>query len=120
MTNDKSTSLFLCFALKSVVDFPDPGNGLTEDSRILLSEEIPAKDFKGYFVARFSKSFKMAGISYAGKMVHALHGQGQELSGWVTFEEGTEEIDVRVGVSFISVDQARRYVMLPSFFRSLG
>lgn len=77
----------------------------------MLSEEIPAKGFKGYFVARFSRLFKSAGISYAGKIVHALQGQGQELSGWVTFEEGTEEVDVRVGVSFISVDQARRYVL---------
>ena len=73
-----------------------------------MSEEIPAKDFKGYFVARFSKPFKTAGISYAGKLVESLHGQGQELSGWVTFEEGTEEVEVRVGVSFISADQARR------------
>lgn len=38
----------------------------------------------------------------------ALHGQGQELSSWVTFGEGTEEVNVRVGVSFISIEQARR------------
>lgn len=75
-----------------------------------MSEEIPAKGFKGFFVARFSRPFKTAGISYAGKLEHVLHGQGQELSGWVTFEEGTEEVDVRIGVSFISVEQARRYI----------
>lgn len=79
-------------------------------SRILLSEDIPAKSFKGYFVARFSHPFKNAGISYAGKLVNTLHGQGQELSGWVTFEQGTEEVNVRVGVSFVSIDQARRSV----------
>lgn len=81
-------------------------------SRILLGEELPAKDFKGYFVARFSQTFKSAGISYAGKLIDTLHGQGQELSGWVTFEEGTEQVDVRVGVSFISVEQARRQVTI--------
>lgn len=33
--------------------------------------------------------------------------EGTQLSGYVRFEEGTEKVNVRVGVSFISVDQAR-------------
>jgi len=37
-------------------------------------------------------------------------GEGKELSGWVKFPEGTFTVEVRMGVSFISVEQARRYI----------
>ena len=77
-------------------------------SRILLSEEIPAMGFKGYFVARFSKPLNDGGISRRGELEHAKSGEGQELSGWVTFPHETQRVDVRIGVSFISIDQAWR------------
>lgn len=78
-------------------------------SHILLSEELPCPSFKGYFVARFSEPFAESGISYNGKLQHnSVDGEGKVLAGWVTFAEGTKVIDVRIGVSFISVAQARR------------
>jgi putative alpha-1,2-mannosidase len=80
----------------------------------LIGEELPAEGFKGYFVARFSQHFDKGGISRAGIVSDGLNGEGKELSGWVTFPKGTLTVEVRVGVSFISVEQARRYVPYPS------
>jgi len=37
--------------------------------------------------------------------------EGKELSGWVGFPEETFTVEVRMGVSFISIEQARRYVL---------
>lgn len=79
-------------------------------SRILLGEELPAAGFKGYFVARFSQEFERGGVSYGSELRDEQSGQGTELAGWVKFPEGTFTVEVRVGVSFISIDQARRYV----------
>lgn len=75
---------------------------------ILVGDELPAKGFKGYFVARFSAPFEKAGISHAGEIEDAHAGDGTVLSAFVTFARGTPGVDVRVGVSFISVEQARR------------
>lgn len=75
---------------------------------MLVGEELPAKNFKGYFVARFSEPLVSGGISRQGKLESALSGDGTELSSWATFAAGTGSVDVRVGVSFISVEQARR------------
>jgi hypothetical protein len=85
-------------------------------SRILLGEELPAAGFKGYFVARFSQEFESGGVSYKGELRDEMSGQGEELAGWVKFPQGTFTVEVRVGVSFISIDQARRYVHF--YFRS--
>ncbi|KAL1411539.1 hypothetical protein Q8F55_002501 [Vanrija albida] len=76
--------------------------------KVLVAEELPAKNFKGYFVARFSAPLVSGGISRKGKLESALSGDGTELSAWATFGAGTASVDVRVGVSFISVEQARR------------
>ena len=82
---------------------------LTLPSHILLSDEIPAASFKGYFVARFSQPFAGHGISYDGELSPAVStGEGKVLAGYVTFPEHTKTVEVRVGVSFISVEQARR------------
>ncbi|KLT38965.1 hypothetical protein CC85DRAFT_266218 [Cutaneotrichosporon oleaginosum] len=75
---------------------------------ILMSDALPAKGFKGYFVARFSRPFASGGISHSGMLRRAHIGDGKVLSAYVTFPRGTPDVDVRVGVSFISVDQARR------------
>jgi putative alpha-1,2-mannosidase len=77
----------------------------------LLGEALPAKGFKGYFVARFSQRFDAGGISHAGVISTEKEGEGKELSGWVKFPQGTYTVEVRVGVSFISVEQARRSVI---------
>ena len=65
-----------------------------------------ASSFKGYFVARFDKDFVSYGIAYGGeKEVGYVDGKGEDLSGFVTF--GSDVVNVRVGVSFISYEQAR-------------
>jgi putative alpha-1,2-mannosidase len=80
-----------------------------DGSRILLGEELPAASFKGYFVARFSEAFDEIGISKRGnKEAGQTEGDGEVLAGYVTFPSATGVIDVRVGVSFISIEQARR------------
>lgn len=70
----------------------------------------PAHGFAGYFVARFSEPFASWGIaSNANGTLFPGHtsGNGTSLSGYATFGKNVKQVDVRVGVSFISVDQAR-------------
>ncbi|KAI0666060.1 glycoside hydrolase family 92 protein [Trametes maxima] len=69
----------------------------------------PAPSFAGYFVARFDTPFESFGVSQNGTIrENAKDGQGALLSGFARFGHGTKRVDVRVGVSFISVDQARK------------
>ncbi|WVQ67420.1 uncharacterized protein L199_005616 [Kwoniella botswanensis] len=80
---------------------------------VLAGDELPAKNFKSYFVARFSQPFSEGGISHAGKIQpEVLRGQGKVLAGYVQFPENTKEVEVRVGVSFISLEQASRNIDL--------
>lgn len=67
-----------------------------------------APGFKGYFVARFDTPFTSHGTAN-GTTVHegAAAGAGADLSAYVRFADGTEKVNVRVGVSLISVEQAR-------------
>ena len=62
-------------------------------------------------MARFSQPFELGGISRRGVLSDEKKGEGKELSGWVGFPEGTFTVEVRMGVSFISIEQARRYVL---------
>lgn len=80
-------------------------------SHILVGTALPASNFKAYYVARFSKPFKTFGISHHGHIdrgVGETRGEGEVLAGWVSFEEEAVTVDVKVGVSFISVEQAGR------------
>lgn len=69
----------------------------------------PAAGFKGYFCARFDKPFKSWGTANNGTLHDGeTSGNGAMLSGYVTFDmQAGETVNVRVGVSFISVEQAR-------------
>ncbi|KAL0948846.1 hypothetical protein HGRIS_008967 [Hohenbuehelia grisea] len=69
----------------------------------------PAKNFKGYFCARFDRPFASWGTATNGT-IHRGETQrtGTQLSGFATFSQDESVVNVRVGVSFISVDQARR------------
>ena len=70
----------------------------------------PAASFAGYFVARFSEPFESWGIA---SNANGTLTPGQTsatsptLSGYAKFREGVKQVDVRVGVSFISTEQAR-------------
>ena len=69
----------------------------------------PAPSFAGYFVARFNIPFASYGTAQNGSISeNATSGKGALLSGYARFPEGTHQVDVRVGVSFISVEQARK------------
>jgi putative alpha-1,2-mannosidase len=67
-----------------------------------------ADDFKGYFVARFDTEFASWGTANGATLFeNSLSGKGEEVSGYVRFAAGTPVVNVRVGVSYISVEQAR-------------
>ncbi|KZT23257.1 glycoside hydrolase family 92 protein [Neolentinus lepideus HHB14362 ss-1] len=70
----------------------------------------PAPSFSGYFCARFSEPFKIYGTannSNGELFPGEIKASGTQLSAYVVFEDGTETVDIRVGVSFISIDQAK-------------
>ncbi|KAL7422033.1 hypothetical protein Q5752_003806 [Cryptotrichosporon argae] len=75
---------------------------------ILVGDDLPATRFKGFFVARFSAPFARAGTSHLGRLTAETSSAGPVLSAWVGFGDDVRVVDVRVGVSFISVEQARR------------
>ncbi|KAJ6579665.1 glycosyl hydrolase family 92-domain-containing protein [Mycena vulgaris] len=73
------------------------------------STAASARHFRGYFCARFDAPFAAWGVVQNGS-VHAdmEAGEGSLLSAYARFTAGTRAVAVRVGVSFISVEQARR------------
>ena len=90
----------------------DPKNqeitGYTPDR---MSEELgpPLPNFKGYFVIRFSKPFTSFG-TWEGDEIRPGRTQesGHLMGGYASFATAQgEEIKVKVGTSFISLDQAR-------------
>lgn len=53
--------------------------------------------------------FESWGVARNGTLQEGVwEGEGSMLSGFVRFASTTKKVDVRIGVSFISVDQARR------------
>lgn len=68
-----------------------------------------APSFAGYFVARFDQSFAAWGTATNGTLHPGERSRNDTiLSGYVSFGNETEVVNVRVGTSFISVDQARK------------
>ncbi|KAI8577786.1 hypothetical protein K450DRAFT_249990 [Umbelopsis ramanniana AG] len=68
-----------------------------------------ANNFNGYFVARFDQPFSSWGTITNGKMHEnktTMISSG--LSAYVIFPEKTDQVNVRVGTSFISIEQARK------------
>ena len=69
----------------------------------------PASGFNGYFCARFDTPFNSWGIAQNGTLHDGgMAGEGAALSAYVRFGEDVTTVDARIGVSFISIDQARR------------
>ncbi|KAJ7775658.1 glycoside hydrolase family 92 protein [Mycena maculata] len=73
------------------------------------SSATSADHFRGYFCARFDTPFAAWGVVQNGS-VHAGADTdtGSLLSAYTRFAEDARIVNVRVGVSFISVEQARR------------
>jgi predicted alpha-1,2-mannosidase len=67
-----------------------------------------AAGFRGYFVARFDEPFASVGTALGGVLADgSLATSGEELSAYVRFATGTSSVGLRVGVSLISIEQAR-------------
>jgi len=76
-----------------------------------MSAELgpPLPNFKGYFVVQFSKPFASFG-TWEEEAIHPGNSQqsGHRMGGYATFSTTQGEvIDVKIGTSFISIDQAR-------------
>lgn len=83
------------------------GNNPERQDKIIGPNKAPS--FSGYFVARFDTPFFAWGTaSNTTLSLNATNSTGEILSGYAMFANGTKEVNVRVGVSFISVDQARK------------
>ena len=80
-----------------------------ERQDFLIDPHHGATVWSGYFVARFDRGFASYGVVRNGTIGEGeTQGEGALLGGFVRFGEGTGEVGVRVGVSFISVEQARK------------
>ncbi|CAJ2514103.1 Uu.00g022220.m01.CDS01 [Anthostomella pinea] len=73
-----------------------------------LGPNKPAS-FSGYFVSRFSQPFTSYGTTTGGDISAAsLKASGESLSAYARFPSHTTRVEVRTGVSFVSIEQARR------------
>ncbi|KAK7001651.1 hypothetical protein R3P38DRAFT_2795606 [Favolaschia claudopus] len=89
----------------------------TASARLDHHTELPsaqnASNFKGYFCARFDTPFAKFGVIQNGSEIAGEKaGKGSLLSAYARFPAGTRKVNVRVGVSFISVDQARAETLM--------
>lgn len=67
------------------------------------------QSFRGYFVSRFSEPFTKYGTTKGGNVTHGSTDlEGKDVGAYVAFDKNVERVEVRTGVSFISVEQARR------------
>ena len=67
----------------------------------------PAPSYAGYFCAQFNTTFASYGVAQNGTITDgAESGEGPMLGAYARFDSGVV-VDARVGVSFISMDQAR-------------
>jgi predicted alpha-1,2-mannosidase len=76
---------------------------------IIAPVSTPAEHWSGYFCARFDQPFASWGVSKNNTLFDGqMSGNGTLLSGYATFSPEVVEVGVRIGVSFISVEQARK------------
>lgn len=68
-----------------------------------------APSFKGYFVSRFSEPFAAQGVTEGDTIYEDKEDiVGNFTGAFVKFNHGVSTVDVRTGVSYVSVEQARR------------
>ena len=94
------------------------GNNVT-DSQLTIEDDHTASGYRRsdgwggdkvyYFVIEFSKPFAAAGVAQADKDVPGLQTRGKETKGHFDFKtKAGEQILVRVGLSTVSVENARK------------
>ena len=84
--------------------------GYNKERQDFIIGPNPAQSFAGYFCARFSEPFVDWGTSSNadGKLFQSESTRnGSQVSAYVRFGRNTKVVEVRIGVSFISVEQAR-------------
>lgn len=65
--------------------------------------------FSGYFVSRFSEPFTTYGTTFGRNISEGTRrASGQDLGAYVRFGPKTTRVEVRTGVSFVSIEQARK------------
>ncbi|KAJ8518529.1 hypothetical protein ONZ45_g4439 [Pleurotus djamor] len=88
------------------------GSNPERQDSIIGPLSTPARGFSGFFCARFNRPFTTWGVTQNGTIHKGVRSaMDQLLSGFATFAPSNDVIDVRVGVSFISIDQARRNLL---------
>lgn len=71
-----------------------------------LGPDLP--NFSGYFAMQIDTPFTVAGINTGSQwQAGQSSGEGNVVNGAVIFPEKTTQVQVRIGTSFISIDQAR-------------
>ncbi|KAI1268842.1 glycoside hydrolase family 92 protein [Xylariaceae sp. FL1019] len=74
----------------------------------LLGPDKP-DSFRGYFVSRFSSPFVSYGTTKGRNVSEStLSDRGESLGAYVRFHRDTARVEVRTGISFVSVEQARK------------
>lgn len=80
----------------------------TERQDYLLGPD-KAKSFKGYFVSRFSEPFASYGVTDGDSVIeNRTRRNGNFTGAYVRFARSTSRVEVRTGVSYISIAQARK------------
>jgi predicted alpha-1,2-mannosidase len=68
----------------------------------------PLPNFKGYFIIQFDKPFAYWGTTDSGHLKAGnMQLKSNACGAWVAFAKGTATVQVKVGTSFISIEQAR-------------
>lgn len=84
-------------------------SGSNNQRQDYLLGPLKAPHFSGYFVSRFSEPFTSSGILQQGDLIPgAFAGYGPEFGAYVSFPKHVRRVEVRTGVSFVSVEQARK------------
>lgn len=74
-----------------------------------LRGPFKAPSFKGYFGSRFSEPFAECSVARGGELMNGISDTHGNFSGaYVKFRKDTPRVEVRTGVSYVSVDQARK------------
>ncbi|KAJ4854881.1 glycosyl hydrolase family 92 domain-containing protein [Trichoderma breve] len=74
----------------------------------LLGPDKP-ESFRLYFVSRFSEPFTSYGVSRAEKLYEGeKYIEDKFVGAYVTFDKSVKRVEVRTGVSYVSVEQARK------------
>lgn len=85
------------------------GSNPERQDYIIDPVSTPATKWSGYFCARFDQPFAAWGTVQDGDVSqNQKSGAGAMLSAYATFKSELAQVNVRVAVSFISIDQARQ------------